>query len=222
MSMVIGGYGFDVVKFIILLSLEFGCSIFGGIISRVGKDVILCFGIDFGRVDVEIIFEWSFENLYRIMIQIVFWIIISFYMMGIMFVMIFEIFQFFLLILDQFFGLIDLLWVMVSIIILICCEFQNFVMGRQGEKVGVIDLMLGLCGMVYLQRWCWCLLEEESCILRVEEVVWDVVVLSDGVWVDVYEGSLYGVYSGLYVVEEVLLKEIVIVINSNGEFNDDD
>lgn len=222
MSTVIGGYGFDAAKLTTLSSLELGRSILGGIISRAGKDVISRSGTDLGRADAETTLERSLENLHRTMTQIVFWTTTSFHMTGTTLAMISETSQLLLSTLDQFFGSTDSSRAMASIITLIRREFQNPATGRQGEKVGVIDLMLGLCGMAYLQRWCRRLLEEESRTLRVEEVVWDVVVLSDGVRVDVHEGSLYGVHKGSYAAEEASSKETVIAINSNGDLNDDD
>ncbi|KAK0665827.1 putative lipase [Cercophora samala] len=223
MSTVIGGYGFDAAKLTTLSSLELGRSILGGIISRAGKDVISRSGTDLGRSDAETTLERSLENLHRTMTQIVFWTTTSFHMTGTTLAMISETSQLLLSTLDQFFGSTDSSRAMASIITLIRREFQNPATGRQGEKVGVIDLMLGLCGMAYLQRWCRRLLEEESRTLRIEEVVWDVVVLSDGVRVDVHEESLYGVHNGSYAAEEASSKETVVAINNNnGELNDDD
>ncbi|KAK4174719.1 putative lipase [Triangularia setosa] len=222
MSTVIGGYGFDAAKLTTLSSLELGRSILGGIISRAGKDVISRSGTDLGRSDAETTLERSLENLHRTMTQIVFWTTTSFHMTGTTLAMISETSQLLLSTLDQFFGSTDSSRAMASIITLIRREFQNPATGRQGEKVGVIDLMLGLCGMAYLQRWCRRLLEEESRTLRIEEVVWDVVVLSDGVRVDVHEESLYGVHNGSYATEETSSNETVIAISNEGERSEDD
>ncbi|KAK4200146.1 putative lipase [Triangularia verruculosa] len=222
MSTVIGGYGFDAAKLTTLSSLELGRSILGGIISRAGKDVISRSGTHLERSDAETTLERSLENLHRTMTQIVFWTTTSFHVTGTTLAMISETSQLLLSTLDQFFGSTDSSRAMASIITLIRREFQNPATGRQGEKVGVIDLMLGLCGMAYLQRWCRRLLEEESRTLRIEEVVWDVVVLSDGVRVDVHDESLYGVHDGSYATEEATSNETVIAINNNGEHNDDD
>ncbi|KAK0723688.1 hypothetical protein B0T21DRAFT_403677 [Apiosordaria backusii] len=222
MSTVIGGYGFDAAKITTLSSLELGRSLLGGIISRAGKDVISRSGTDLGRSDAETTLERSLENLHRTMTQIVFWTTTSFHMTGTTLAMISETSQLLLSTLDQFFGSTDSSRAIASIITLIRREFQNPATGRQGEKVGVIDLMLGLCGMAYLQRWCRRLLEEESRTLGIEEVVWDVVVLSDGVRVDVHDESLYGVHNGSYATEEASSNETVIAINSHGESRHED
>jgi hypothetical protein len=102
--------------------------------------------------------------------------------------------------LDQFFGSTDSSRAIAAIITLIRREFENPATGVQGERVGVVDLILGLCGLAYMQRWCHRLIEEECRRLDIDEVIWDVVVLSDGERIDVHEESLYGVHRGLYDV----------------------
>ena len=202
MGTVIGGYGFDAAKVTTLSSLEIGRAILGGILGRAGKDVITRSASDLGKADAESVLEKSLENLHRTMTQIVFWTTTGFHMTETTFAMISETSQLLLSTLDQFFGSTDSSRAMASIITLIRREFQNPATGVQGEKVGVLDLMLGLCGMASLQRWCRPLLEEESRNLRIEEVVWDVVVFSDGARVGVHEESLYGIHNGRYGAEQ--------------------
>ncbi|KAK5656542.1 hypothetical protein OQA88_4521 [Cercophora sp. LCS_1] len=194
----IGGYGFDAAKITTLSSLEIGRAVLVAILGRAGRDAISRSGSELGKADAETILERSLENLHRTMSQIVFWTTTGFHMTGTTLAMFSETSQLLLSTLDQFFGSTDSSRAMASIITLIRREFQHPATGIQGEKVGVADLMLGLCGMAYLQRWSRRLIEEESRNLRVEEVVWDVVVLSDGVRVDVHEESLYGVHAGMY------------------------
>ncbi|KAK0717228.1 hypothetical protein B0T26DRAFT_645465 [Lasiosphaeria miniovina] len=198
MGTLISGYGFDAAKVTTLSSLELGRAILESILGRAGRDVIGRSGSLLARAEAETVLEKSLENLHRTMTQIVFWTTTGFHVTGTTLAVITETSQLLLSALDQFFGSTDSSRAMASIITLIRREFQNPATGVKGEKVGVLDLMLGLCGMAYLQRWCRRSLEDENRTLHVEETVWDVVVFSDGVRVDLHEESLYGVHNGAY------------------------
>ncbi|KAJ4402816.1 hypothetical protein N0V85_005230 [Neurospora sp. IMI 360204] len=190
------GYGFDAAKMTTLSSLEMGRFVLEGILGRAGRDAIARSSSEHGRKEAENMLEKSLENLHRTMSQILFWTTTGFHVTGTTIAMFSESSQLLLSTLDQFFGSTDSSRAMASIITLIRREFQNPATGAQGEQVGVLDLMLGLCGMAYLQRWCRRSLEEETRALQIEEVIWDVVVLSDGMRVDVREESVYGVHDG--------------------------
>ncbi|KAK4188980.1 putative lipase [Podospora australis] len=209
MGTVIGGYGIDACKVTALSSLELGRNIIGGILTRAGKDVISRSGSELSRSDSESILESNLEKLHRSISSIVFWTTTGFHVAGTSVAVFSETTQLLLCALDQLFGSTDSSRAIASIITLIRREFQNPATGVQGEKVTVTDLMLGLGGMAYLQRWCRRLLEEESRALRIEETVWDVVVLSDGLRVDIHEESLYGVHTGTYTPEESSTSAIV-------------
>ncbi|CAK7218828.1 hypothetical protein SBRCBS47491_003637 [Sporothrix bragantina] len=84
-----------------------------------------------------------------------------------------------------------------SIIQFLSQEFQNPATGLPGERVGVRDLLWGVCGLVYLQNVCQRQDEQMRVKEALETVIWDVVVL-DGQRVDVHESSLYGMHSGSY------------------------
>ncbi|KAK0725754.1 hypothetical protein B0H67DRAFT_571397 [Lasiosphaeris hirsuta] len=233
MSTLIGGYGFDAAKITTLSSLELGRAVLEGILGRAGRDVISRSSSNLGKADAESVLERSLENLHRTMSQIVFWTTTGFHMTGTTISLFSESSQLLLSTLDQFFGSTDSSRAMASIITLIRREFQNPATGVHGEKVGVADLMLGLCGMAYLQRWSRRLLEEESRTLQIEETVWDVVVLSDGVRVDVHEESLYGVHEGGYdqdrshnggrnIVKNTPNEDILATIENHGAQDSDD
>ncbi|TPX07630.1 uncharacterized protein E0L32_010729 [Thyridium curvatum] len=64
-----------------------------------------------------------------------------------------------------------------AIIALVHREIQNPTTGADGEQVGYVDLVLGLCGLAYLQRCCRKLSAEEDERLQIDETVWDVVVV---------------------------------------------
>ncbi|ORY60655.1 lipase [Pseudomassariella vexata] len=194
----IGGYSLSAAKFTTLSSLELGRGILEGILSRAGRDVIVRSRSELGRDNAETILERSLENLHQTMTQIVFWTTTGFHITGTTVSTVSQISHLFLSVLDQFFGSTDSSKAIASIITLIRREFQNPATGVQGERVGVVDLILGLCGLAYLQNWCRRMIQEETRRLGHEEVIWDVVVLNDGERVDVHEDSLYGVHKGRY------------------------
>ncbi|CAK7219476.1 hypothetical protein SCUCBS95973_003834 [Sporothrix curviconia] len=103
-----------------------------------------------------------------------------------------------------------------SIIQFLSQEFQNPATGLPGERVGVRDLLWGVCGLVYLQNVC----QRQDDQMRIKEapetVIWDVVVL-DGQRVDVHESSLYGMHSGSY--QPLRPQGMVDVRNDNHDQN---
>ncbi|KAI1391844.1 uncharacterized protein F4822DRAFT_107060 [Hypoxylon trugodes] len=174
----IGGYGLGAAKFTTLSSLELGRGILEGILSRAGRDVMSRAQSELGRTDAESILEKSLESLHQTMSQIVFWTATGFHITGTTVSTVSQISQLFLSVLDQFFGSTDSSRAIASIITLIRREFQNPATGVQGEKVGVMDLLLGLCGLAYLQNWCRKMIQDEARRLCQEEIIWDVVVLN--------------------------------------------
>ncbi|RYP45252.1 hypothetical protein DL768_008368 [Monosporascus sp. mg162] len=194
----IGDYGLSAAKFTTLSSLELSRGILEGILHRAGKDVVSRSRSDLGRADAETILERSFESLHQSLNRIVFWTTTGFYFTGTAVSTASQVSQLFLSFLDQFFGSTDSSRAIASIITLVRREFQNPATGIQGERVGVIDLILGLCGLAYLQSQCQKMIGEESRRLRYEEVIWDVVVLDDDEPVGMHEDSLYGVHKGDY------------------------
>ncbi|KAI8292904.1 Sn1-specific diacylglycerol lipase alpha [Colletotrichum sp. SAR11_240] len=194
----LSSYGFDAAKFTTLSSLELGRGLLEGILSRAGRDMLTRSNSDLAREDAETVLERSLEHLHHAMSQIVFWTTTGFQMTGTTFSVVSEISQLLLSSLDQFFGSTDSSRAIASIITLIRREFQNPATGVEGERVGVVDLVMGLCALAYLQRKCRRFLEEETRRLGFEEIVWDVVVLNDGERVDIHENSLYGVHKGRY------------------------
>ncbi|KAH8648522.1 lipase [Xylariales sp. PMI_506] len=194
----IGGYGFGAAKFTTLSSLELGRGILEGLLSRAGKDVVDRTRSDLGKDNAETILERSLETLHQTVMQVVFWTATGFHVTETTVSSVSQISQLFLSVLDQFFGSTDSSRAIASIITLIRHEFQNPTTGVPGEKVGVVDLVIGLCGLAYLQKWCRRAVQEEVRMLGQEEVIWDVVVLNNGLRVDVHEDSLYGVHKGSY------------------------
>ncbi|EEY15835.1 conserved hypothetical protein [Verticillium alfalfae VaMs.102] len=194
----ITSYGFDAAKFTTLSSLELGRGILEGILHRAGQNAIARSQSTLARVDAETVIERSLESLHMAMSQIVFWTTAGFYVTETTFSAGSQITQLLLSSMDQFFGSTDSSRAIASIITLVRREFQNPATGHSGQKVGVTDLAMGICALAYLQQKCWKLPDEERRRAPQEEIVWDIVVLSDGERVDVHEDSLYGMHKGRY------------------------
>ncbi|OIW30606.1 hypothetical protein CONLIGDRAFT_284841 [Coniochaeta ligniaria NRRL 30616] len=188
----VGSFGLGAAKATTLSSLELGRGILEGILSRAGKDVVARSQSELSKADAETVLEKSLESLHHAMTQVVFWTTTGFHLTSTSLSMISDVSQLLLSSLDQFFGSTDSSRAIASIITLIRREFRNPATGVQGERVGVVDLVMGLCGLAYLQQWCHRQVEEEIRRLRIDEMVWDVVVLNDGERIDIHEERPHG------------------------------
>ncbi|KAI1815010.1 hypothetical protein GGS20DRAFT_545681 [Poronia punctata] len=186
----IGGYSLGAAKVTTLSSLELGRGILDGILSRAGRDVFLGSQSELARADAESVLETNLEILHQTMTRIVFWTSACFHAAGTTVSTASQISQLLLSVLDQFFGSTDSSKAIASIITLIRREFQNPATGAEGERVGVTDLILGLCGLAYLQTRCRKLIQEEYRSLGYEEVIWDVVVVNDGERIDTIQEGI--------------------------------
>ncbi|KAI1146660.1 hypothetical protein F4825DRAFT_183956 [Nemania diffusa] len=183
-STAVCGHGLGAAKVTALSSLELGRGVLNGILTRAGRDVFVGSSSELGRADAESILEMSLENMHQTMSRLVFWTAASFHAVGTTVSTASQVSQLFLSVLDQFFGSTDSSRAIASIITLIRREFQNPATGVEGERVGVMDLVLGLCGLAYLQNRCRRMMQEESRRLGYEEIIWDVIVLNDGERID--------------------------------------
>ncbi|KKA28510.1 hypothetical protein TD95_002889 [Thielaviopsis punctulata] len=101
-----------------------------------------------------------------------------------------------LTLLNQFFGSTDSSRAVAAIVALIRREFRNPATGAAEEAIGVKELLVALAAFAYLQNTC--ARSSAAGAPRVEEIVWDVVVLDDGARIDVHdvhEQSLAGPHS---------------------------
>ncbi|PSR76534.1 hypothetical protein BD289DRAFT_456949 [Coniella lustricola] len=178
-STVIGGYGLGAAKATTLTSLELGRGILEGILHRAGNETFIRSSSDLDRADAETVMERSLEGLHLAMSQVVFWTAAGFHLTGTTLSTISDISQLVLSYLDSILGSTESSRAIASIITLIRREFNNPATGLPGEKVGVFDLIVGIVGMAYFQRWAWRLLEEENRRLQIEEMLWDVVILDE-------------------------------------------
>ncbi|KAL2180695.1 uncharacterized protein P884DRAFT_191527 [Thermothelomyces heterothallicus CBS 202.75] len=185
----IGGSGLDAARFTTLSTLKVGRTILDGVLSRAGKDAAL---VRAGAVqaDTETGIEGVIEKIHNKADLLIFWTATGFQFANTALSTLSEGSQLFLSTLDRFFGSTDSSRAMASIIAMIRREIANPPLAGRGEMVGVSDLVAALCTLAFLQRSCRSLLEEEDRRSPVDEVVWDIVVLNDGVRVDISDKKL--------------------------------
>ncbi|KAL2150063.1 hypothetical protein VTH82DRAFT_7739 [Thermothelomyces myriococcoides] len=185
----IGESGLDAARFTTLSTLRVGRTILDGVLSRAGKDTAL---IRSGAIqaDAESGIEGVIEKIHNKADLLIFWTATGFQFANAALSTLSEGSQLFLSTLDRFFGSTDSSRAMASIIAMIRREIANPPLAGQGETVGVSDLVAALCTLAFLQRSCRSLLEEENRSSPVDEVVWDIVVLNDGMRVDIRDKKL--------------------------------
>ncbi|KAK8102308.1 hypothetical protein PG984_015454 [Apiospora sp. TS-2023a] len=194
----VGSFGFVAAKFTTLSSLELSRAFFETILSKAGRDVISRSRTELGRDNAESLLERGLDGIHQALMQAVFWTATGFQATETSITAVSQVSQLLLTVLDQFFGSTDSSRAIASIITLIRREFQNPATGVQGERVGVMDIVLALAGLAYLQNSCRKSIQEEIKTNGQEEIIWDVVVLDDGERVDVHSDSLYGIHRGNY------------------------
>jgi hypothetical protein len=181
----IGGLALDGARVTTLTGLELSRALIEGILNRAGRDVASRSGGELGKAEAEGILERSIVTLHTTITNISFAASTGFHFSAAMLGSATDLSQQLLATLDSILGSTDSSRAIASIITLIRREFQNPATGRLGEKIGVADLLMGICGLALLQRWCKKLTDAEIGERRYEEVVWDVVVLDNGRRADV-------------------------------------
>jgi hypothetical protein len=181
----IGGLALDGARVTTLTGLELSRALIESILNRAGKDVALRSTGDLGLAEAEGLLERSIGTLHSTITNISFAASTGFYFSAAALNSATDISHQLLATLDSILGSTDSSRAIASIVTLIRREFQNPATGQEGEKVGVADLLLGVCGLALLQRWCRKISEREIREGNWEEVVWDVVVLDDGRRADV-------------------------------------
>ncbi|KAF7853281.1 hypothetical protein EAF04_010782 [Stromatinia cepivora] len=181
----IGGLAIDGARVTTLTGLEVSRAIIEGIIHRAGKDVANRSTGELGKLEAEGLLERSIASLHATITGISFAASTGFHFSSVALSSATDISQQLLGTLDSILGSTDSSRAIASIITLIRREFQNPATGVEGERVSVGDLLLGICGLALLQRWCRRLTDLECRENKYEEVLWDVVVLEDGRRADV-------------------------------------
>lgn len=185
----IGGLALDGARVTTLTGLELSRAIIESILYRAGKDVSTRSTGDLGRGEADGLLEKSIATLHSTITNISFAASTGFYISSNALESAGDLSQLLLGTLDSILGSTDSSRAIASIITLIRREFQNPATGQQGEKIGVADLLMGVCGLAMLQRWCKKITDADSLERKSEEVIWDVVVLDDGRRVDVVAGA---------------------------------
>ncbi|KAI9163634.1 Sn1-specific diacylglycerol lipase beta [Paramyrothecium foliicola] len=198
LGFLVSSYSLDAAKFTTVSGLEVARGLVGTVLGKAGRDTVLRSRTDLATADAEAILERSLESLHQTVTQIVFWTTAGFRLTGMSISAASEVSQLALSFLDQLFGSTDSSRAIASIITLVRREFDNPATGAKGEKVSVLDLVVALAAVAYLQRQCRRCDEEQERRRAYEEVIWDVVVLNDGQRVDVHEESLSGIHRGHY------------------------
>lgn len=181
----IGGLAITGARITTLTSLEISRALIEGILHRAGKEVSERSTGEIGRVEADGMLERSIATLHSTITSISFAASTGFHLSYTILGTAGDLSQQLLVALDSILGSTDSSRAIASITTLIRREFQNPATGQEGEKVGVGDLLVGICGLALLQRWCKKITDAESKEARHEEVVWDVVTLDDGRRADV-------------------------------------
>lgn len=185
----IGGIALDGARITTLTGLEVSRAIIESILSRAGRDVALRSRGELGRADAESLLEQSIAALHSTITHISFAAAAGFHVSSTALSSAGDLSQHLLATLDSILGSTDSSRAIASIITLIRREFDNPATGRHGEKVGVIDLLTGICGLALLQRWSRKLANMYAKEVDMEPVIWDVVILDDGRKADVVKTS---------------------------------
>ncbi|KAK0110160.1 hypothetical protein ONS95_002811 [Cadophora gregata] len=178
----IGGLALDGARVTTLTGLELSRAVIEGILHKAGRDVSLRSTGEMGKAEADGILERSITTLHSTITNISFAASTGFYFSSAALHGAGDLSQQLLATLDSILGSTDSSRAIASIVTLIRREFQNPATGQEGEKVGVADLLLGICGLALLQRWCKKITDAEG---SGDVVIWDVVVLDDGRRADV-------------------------------------
>lgn len=216
----IGGLALDGARVTTLTGLELSRAIIEGVLSRAGRDVAVRSKGELGRAEAEGLLERSLATLHYTITQISFAASTGFHLSSTALSSAVDLSQHLLATLDSILGSTDSSRAIASIITLIRREFQNPATGQPGEKVGVVDLLIGICGLALLQRWCKRLTDQEARVRNYEDIVcWDVVILDDGRRGDVVGATgIHGTLStDLTSNEKTLNGNLLPVIATTGD-----
>jgi hypothetical protein len=192
----IGSLALDGARVTTLTSLEVSRAVIEGILSRAGKDVTSRSRGELGRAEAEGILERSIASLHNTITHMSFAAATGFYVSTTALTGASDLSQQLLSTLDSILGSTESSRAIASIITLIRREFQNPATGQPGEKIGVLDLLVGITGFALLQRWSRRLTDQEAQEKGWQDVVcWDVVILDNGRRADVVGTSSFQVSS---------------------------
>lgn len=176
----VGKLAIDGARVTTVTGLELSRAVVERILFSAGEDVVKKSTGQVGRQEAEGLLERSISRLHSTITHISFAASAGFHLSSAGLSAASDVSQNLLITLDSIFGSTDSSRAIASIITLVRREFQNPATGQPGEKVGVVDLLLGVCGLALLQQWCKKSSEQEARDEHYKEIVWDVVILDDG------------------------------------------
>ncbi|KFX87514.1 hypothetical protein V490_08197 [Pseudogymnoascus sp. VKM F-3557] len=186
----VGKLAIDGARVTTVTGLELSRAVVERILSSAGEDVVKKSTGEIGRQEAEGLLERSIGRLHSTITHISFAASAGFHLSSAGLAAASDISQHLLITLDSIFGSTDSSRAIASIITLVRREFQNPATGQPGEKVGVVDLLVGVCGLALLQQWCKNSSEQEAQDGHYKDIIWDVVILDDGSRADTGESWL--------------------------------
>ncbi|KFY34029.1 hypothetical protein V494_07124 [Pseudogymnoascus sp. VKM F-4513 (FW-928)] len=176
----VGKLAIDGARVTTVTGLELSRAVVERILFSAGEDVVKKSTGQVGRQEAEGILERNIARLHSTITQISFAASAGFHLSSASLSAASNVSQHLLITLDSIFGSTDSSRAIASIITLVRREFQNPATGQPGEKVGVVDLLVGVAGLALLQQWCKKSSEQEAQDGHYKDIIWDVVILNDG------------------------------------------
>ncbi|EER29881.1 Lipase family protein [Coccidioides posadasii C735 delta SOWgp] len=181
----LGGFAIDSFRATTLTGLELSRAVVESILIRAGRDVLSRSSDDYGRAEAESLLERSLATLHSTITSASFFASASFHLSATTLSSVSHFSQSLLSTLDAILGSSESSRAIAAIITLIRREFRNPETGVHAGKVGVGDLLVGCIGFAMLQRWGRRNTEREFRENGNEEIIWDVVILDNGLRADV-------------------------------------
>ncbi|KAI9737846.1 MAG: hypothetical protein M1834_009215 [Cirrosporium novae-zelandiae] len=181
----IGGLAIDGARISTLTGLEISRFAVEALLARAGRDVSRRSRDSLGKDEAEGLLEKSINALHLSITSISFLVSTSFHTSSAALFSASTLSQRLLSALDAILGSTESSRAIAAIILLIRREFTNPHTAVGEEKVSLTDLLTGLTCFALLQRWCRKDTEREMQKNQVEDLVWDVVILSNGSRADV-------------------------------------
>ena len=181
----IGALAIDGARIGTLTGLELGRAVVEQILLKAGGDVVGRSSGEVGRRDAEGVLERSISMLHSTLTHASFLASTGFHIGSAALESTSMLSQHLLSALDAILGSTESSRAIAAIVTLIRREFKNPETGDRGERVGVMDLLVGMCGLALLQQWAYRRVELDAREKGAEEAVWDVVILNDGTRADV-------------------------------------
>ncbi|KGO69739.1 Aldolase-type TIM barrel [Penicillium italicum] len=180
-----GGAALDGARATTLTSLELSRALVEGILTRAGRDVAIRSGDEHGRTEAESLLERSLATLHTTVTSASFFAATTFDFSSTTLSSVANLSQALLSTLDAILGSTESSRAIAAIITLIRREFRSVEPGASTQNIGVGDLLLGSIGFALLQRWGKKNTERNLRQNGGDEIVWDVVILDNGVRADV-------------------------------------